>query len=113
VKPVEKRDPHRTSHEVVLPAHLDDGAVGPLGLEEEHDLGEPRLQREVDGVHEQRSREPAQLVPQQRLVVSAPASYRSEAVRPPPFPWGRRREMQQAAATHSVRQVLKAYHTRM
>jgi hypothetical protein len=88
VKPVEKRDPHRTSQEVVPPAHLDDGAVGPLGLEEEHDLGEPRLQREVDGVHEQRSREPAQLVPQQRLVVSAPERHRKRSSQATTVPVG-------------------------
>jgi hypothetical protein len=61
----------RTSHKVILPPHLDDGAVGPLGLEEEYGLGEPRLQREVHGVHQQRRGELAELVPQQRLVVSA------------------------------------------
>lgn len=53
----------RTSHEVILPPHLD-GTVRPLGLEEDYEPGEPRLQREVHGVHQQRRRELAQLVPQ-------------------------------------------------
>jgi hypothetical protein len=58
-----------TSHKVILPAHLH-RSVEPLCLEEQDDLGERGLQREVHSVHQQRRRELAQLVPQQRLIVS-------------------------------------------